>query len=174
MAPLLFLYYLIKYYFVDYRRFDLSSNGKRNQVRILSQEAMGVKGNDGKAAKNKALHQFAFIFAMAFALVFGVKLIGTAPWHSKAVPHDGQAVALEKHGDILQKSREENVSTSEGKEAVEFEGNNKESNFIQFELSNLDGVVGNTGIVVVELIPNWAPIGVRRVKELTAASFWEG
>lgn len=148
---------------------------KESKSETNKQEAMGVKGNDGKAAKSKALQQFAIICAMAFALVFGVKLFGTAPWHSKAVPHDGQAAAIDKRGDILTKSGEEDSSKSEGKEAVTLlKGGNKESNFIQFEFSNLGGEEGNTGIVVVELIPEWAPIGVQRVKELTAASFWEG
>lgn len=48
------------------------------------------------------------------------------------------------------------------------------NNLIEMTFSNLDGEEGSTGIVVVKLIPEWAPLGVERFKELTAASFWEG
>ena len=141
-----------------------------------------MKGNDGKAAKNKAVHQFAMILIAALMLVGGVKVFGTAPWHSKAVPHEGQIIkdiraAQNPGGDAKlgeEKLFEGIVESVGGKEAMAWDGDNKESNFIQFEFANLDGEVGSTGIVVIELHPEWAPLGVQRIKELTASSFWEG
>ena len=46
-------------------------------------------------------------------------------------------------------------------------------NIIQFVFGNLDGEVGHEGKVIVRLHPEWAPIGVRRIKELTMDSFWD-
>jgi cyclophilin family peptidyl-prolyl cis-trans isomerase len=67
------------------------------------------------------------------------------------------------------------IESDGGKQVIsQKDEDNKESNFIQFEFANLDGEEGITGIVIVELHPEWAPLGVERIKELTAASFWDG
>lgn len=47
------------------------------------------------------------------------------------------------------------------------------NNIIQFVFGNLDGEVGHEGKVIVRLHPEWAPIGVKRIKELTMDSFWD-
>jgi hypothetical protein len=126
----------------------------------------GVKGNDGKATKNKLLHQFAVILAAAAMLVGGIMMFGTAPWHSKAVPHEGQLIDSNPQKQV-EISREESksfegiVEPDVGNIAARADG---ETNFIQFEFSNLDGEEGSTGNVVVELLPEWAPLGVKRIK----------
>ena len=49
----------------------------------------------------------------------------------------------------------------------------EDQKLIQFVFSNLEGEEGHEGEVVVMLHPEWAPIGVTRIKELTADSFWD-
>jgi len=44
---------------------------------------------------------------------------------------------------------------------------------IKFVFGNLDGEEGHEGEVIVKLHPEWAPIGVQRIKDLTADSFWD-
>mmetsp|Transcript_20989 Transcript_20989/g.29177 ORF Transcript_20989/g.29177 Transcript_20989/m.29177 type:complete len:277 (+) Transcript_20989:183-1013(+) len=46
-------------------------------------------------------------------------------------------------------------------------------NEITFELANLNGEEGTTGKIVIQLRPDWAPLGAERFKELTKAEFWK-
>jgi hypothetical protein len=133
---------------------------------------MGVKGNDGKAAKSKALQQFAVIVIVAVALVGAVKMFGTAPWQSNAVPHEGQVAEIRSaaHNQNDESKLFEGMPESK-KGVLESKGGGEESNFIQFEFSNIGGEEGSTGIVVIELLPDWAPLGVKRIK-VTMAYFF--
>lgn len=45
---------------------------------------------------------------------------------------------------------------------------------VEFQLDNLDGTSGKTGIIKIQLHPEWAPNGVKRFEELTSESFWDG
>mmetsp|Transcript_29664 Transcript_29664/g.38794 ORF Transcript_29664/g.38794 Transcript_29664/m.38794 type:complete len:277 (-) Transcript_29664:227-1057(-) len=47
-------------------------------------------------------------------------------------------------------------------------------NEITLELANLNGDEGATGKIVIQLRPDWAPLGAERFKELTKADFWKG
>jgi len=49
----------------------------------------------------------------------------------------------------------------------------EEGRLIEFQVSNLEGVEGNTGSFVVRTRPSWAPKGVQRFEELTEQSFWD-
>jgi cyclophilin family peptidyl-prolyl cis-trans isomerase len=51
----------------------------------------------------------------------------------------------------------------------------KKSTYIRFELENLnpDGSSFTSGEFVLELKPEWAPLGVARFHELTAQQFWD-
>lgn len=57
-------------------------------------------------------------------------------------------------------------------EAIADEG--EEGKLIEFQVSNLDGVEGNTGTFVIRTKPSWAPKGVQRFEELTEKSFFDG
>jgi len=48
----------------------------------------------------------------------------------------------------------------------------EEPNTIEFKLANLENDGACT--VKVQLMPNWAPIGVKRIKALTADNYWDG
>lgn len=44
---------------------------------------------------------------------------------------------------------------------------------IEFIISNLEGTEGNTGRIVIQTHPDWAPNGVARFEELTSADFFK-
>jgi len=44
---------------------------------------------------------------------------------------------------------------------------------VELVVSNLEGIEGNTGRIVIQTRPEWAPNGVNRFEELTSASFFE-
>lgn len=44
---------------------------------------------------------------------------------------------------------------------------------VEFVINNVDGEVGKTGKIKIQLRPEWAPKGVARFEELTEKSFWK-
>lgn len=103
--------------------------------------------------------------ATALVMVLGARFFfGTGSWHSKAAQHE-----------------EHNISKSVASPATDAIGSQvasssaaiiDDSSFVEFIFSNLEGKSGQEGSVVVQLIPEDAPLGVKRIKELTAAKFW--
>jgi len=47
------------------------------------------------------------------------------------------------------------------------------SKFIKFDVAMLDGTDSKEGSFIVQTRPDWAPIGVARVEELTLVQFWD-
>jgi len=52
--------------------------------------------------------------------------------------------------------------------------NAEEGRLVEFTVENLDGEVGKSGKVVIQLRPDWAPKGAARFEELTEKKFWDG
>jgi len=122
---------------------------------------MRIKGKRNDGAVTKAIRRLIALASLAFAVVLFIKTFGSGGWHSKAAPHEEHAVSLTT-------SKDDQVASSH----VTTDTNNN-SNFVEFVFSNLDGKAGQEGTVIVELIPEWAPLGVERIKELTAAKFFD-
>jgi cyclophilin family peptidyl-prolyl cis-trans isomerase len=131
---------------------------------------VGVKGNDGKAARSS--RDIIIAIAVTAVLVVSLKTFSTSPWHGKAVMEDQQG-----HHPRHQppKTMAKSVEAAAAPPLVEEADDRdvEDQNHIQFVFSNLDGEEGHEGEVVVMLHPEWAPIGVTRIKELTADSFWD-
>lgn len=131
----------------------------------------GVKGNDGKAASSRLAIQLLAVFGFAVVAVAAVKTFGTGSWHAGATMDDHQ---LRRQATEVTKVQKPAMAANV---AVANQAVNKDvddTNLIKFVFSSLDGEEGNEGEVVVKLHPEWAPIGVKRIKELTADSFWAG
>jgi peptidyl-prolyl cis-trans isomerase A (cyclophilin A) len=45
---------------------------------------------------------------------------------------------------------------------------------LKFNLANLDGKKGEKGSFIMEIHPDWAPLGAERVKEMVADNFFKG
>jgi len=50
----------------------------------------------------------------------------------------------------------------------------EEGRLISFEVANLNGRSDQTGTVIIQTKPKWAPIGVKRFHELVDSGFFEG
>ncbi|KAL7430079.1 hypothetical protein ACHAXH_002922 [Discostella pseudostelligera] len=126
---------------------------------------VGVKGNTGKAASTKTFTEVLILVAVAIVVVASIKTFGTTgPWHSRAT--------IEEHQGQQPKAKVKSVAA--GISSVQEAGKDViDQNLIQFVFGNLDGIDGNNGEVIVQLHPEWAPIGVARIQELTADSFWD-
>ena len=135
---------------------------------------VGIKGNNGKS--QSPIKQLFIAAVIAIGVIGTVKIFGTGSWHNKPVMDD--------HGQERQvvNTQNVNVGASHVKSAnvaditISKEKVGKDiadNNLIQFVFSYLDGVEGHEGEVVVKLRPEWSPIAVKRIKELTIDSFWD-
>ena len=129
---------------------------------------VGVKGNNGKASRST--RDIIVTIAVAAVLVVGLKTFSTSPWHGKAVMEDQQG-HHRRHQPL--KTTVKSVEAAADPLVEEADRDNEDQNLIQFVFSNLDGEEGHEGEVVVVLRPEWAPVGVTRIRELTADSFWD-
>ena len=134
---------------------------------------VGVKGNNGKAARTTTSLQILAAIAVAAVLVVGLRTFSTSPWHGKAALEDDQQGHLRRPQPPKTTTKSAEVAVAPpldeaDKNAVVVE----DTNLVQFVFGNLDGEDGHDGEVVVRLRPEWAPIGVARIKELTSDSFW--
>ena len=129
---------------------------------------VGVKGNNGKAARSS--RDIIIAIAVSAILVVSLKTFSTSPWYGKAVVEDQQG-----HKPCQQppKTMAKSVEAAAAPLVDGVDRDIEDQNLVQFVFSNLDGEEGHEGEVVGMLHPELAPIGVTRIKELTADSFWD-
>jgi cyclophilin family peptidyl-prolyl cis-trans isomerase len=129
---------------------------------------VGVKGNNRKAAHSS--RDIIIAIAVSAILVVSLKTFSTSRWHGKAVVEDQQG-----HHPRQQppKTMAKSVEAAAAPLIDEVDRDIEDQNLVQFVFSNIDGEEGHMGEVVVILRPELAPIGVTRIKELTADSFWD-
>eukprot|EP00581_Thalassiosira_minuscula_P006517 CAMPEP_0183739706 /NCGR_PEP_ID=MMETSP0737-20130205/57741_1 /TAXON_ID=385413 /ORGANISM="Thalassiosira miniscula, Strain CCMP1093" /LENGTH=265 /DNA_ID=CAMNT_0025974571 /DNA_START=18 /DNA_END=815 /DNA_ORIENTATION=+ len=130
----------------------------------------GVKGNDGKAASQTLTTQLLVVFTIAIVAVAAIKKFGTASWHAKATMDD-HVIHHNLPSDIKEKTSSIMTDSAVAKES---DSDVQNKNLIKFTFANLDGEEGHEGEVLVKLHPEWAPIGVNRIKDLTIDNFWDG
>lgn len=131
----------------------------------------GVKGNSGKAARSGK--DILVAIAVAAVLVVGLKTFSSGAWHGKAIIEDQQSHSrYQQPAEIKSKIKSTKAAAVPSVEDADAKGI-EDHNLIQYVFGNLDGEDGHDGEVVVRLHPDWAPIGVKRIKELTADSFWD-
>lgn len=131
----------------------------------------GVKGNDGKAASSRLATQLLAVLCLAVVAVVAVKTFGTGSWHAGATMDDHQ---IHQEATEVVAARVAVADPDHGKTELPDDVQYLDTNLIKFVFSSLDGEEGNEGEVVVRLRPDWAPIGVKRIKELTLDHFWDG
>ncbi len=134
---------------------------------------MRVKGKRNDHLTSKTAGRVFLLCALALAVVVLIKSFGSGSWHSKAAPHEEHNVNHMPPAVSLTASKDNQVASSHVATDVTNNKDVQDSNFVEFVFSNLDGKSGQEGTVIVELIPEWAPLGVKRIKELTAAKFWD-
>lgn len=130
----------------------------------------GLKGNNGKAGSSKLTAQLLAVFALAVVAVAGIKTFGTASWHAGATMDDHKIHRHASEAAYEKSAIAANVAVAD----ANAKNDALDQNLIKFVFSSLDGEEGQEGDVFVKLHPEWAPIGVTRIKELTADSFWDG
>lgn len=142
-------------------------------LHCIAETQMRVKGkrnDEGGGGGGGARHIF-LLCALSFVVVVLIKSFGAGSWHSKAANHEEHNVNISA-GSFTKDSQVKSslhVTTDNNNENVR----DRDSNFVEFVFSNLEGKSQQEGSVFVELVPEWAPLGVKRIKELTATSFWD-
>ena len=129
---------------------------------------VGVKGNNGKAARSS--RDIIIAIAVSAVLVVSLNTFSTSPWHGKAIVEDQQG---HKPRQQPPKMMAKSVEAAAAPLVDGVDRDIEDQNLVQFVFSNSDGEEGHEGEVVVMLRPELAPIGVTRIKELTADSFWD-
>ena len=135
-------------------------------ILINTTTTMRVKGNTNTDTTAKTSHFFRLL-TLSFVAVILIKSFGSGSWHSKAANHEEHNIH-NKPAVSLTASKDSQVKVASiNNEAV------KDSNFVEFVFSNLDGETGKEGTIIVQLMPEWAPLGVERIKELIATKFYD-
>ena len=136
---------------------------------------MNGRRNDGGGGGGlgRAKTHFLLLGALALVIVVGVRVFGSGSWHSKAAQHEEHNIVMSA-GSLATAAKDNKVTSNvvAAKDTTN-NGDVQDSNFVEFVFSNLDGKAGQEGSVIVQLIPEDAPLGVKRIKELTAAKFWD-
>lgn len=126
---------------------------------------MRVKGNTSNGATSKVSH-FLRLLTLSFFVVVLINSFGSGSWHSKAANHEEHNIHNEPAVVSLTANKDSQVASINNEDG-------KDSNFVEFVFSNLDGEAGKEGTLIVQLMPEWAPLGVERIKELVAAKFYD-
>ena len=136
-----------------------------------------MKENDGKATRKTILQQLAIALLVALTVVVTVKRFGTS---NRRAP----SLRIEEHNRANDPESKAAIANLADVSAAEREGGKAadisstasvgDNTLIKIVFGNLDGEEGREGEVVVRLRPEWAPLGVRRIQELTEARFWDG
>jgi len=125
---------------------------------------MRVKGNTNNGTSTKIISHLLRLLTLSFFAVVLIKSFGSGSWHSKAANHEEHNINNIPAASLTVKDSQ---VASINNEAV------KDSNFVEFVFSNLDGETGKEGILIVQLMPEWAPLGVERIRELVTAKFYD-
>lgn len=158
------VYINIKYGRREWSRSNVSSYSQQKIMVAV------VKGKNGRETQLPARIATLFCFSLVIVACLKYYLV---TWHGKAPPLEGQRGV---RGVIIQDYEKNAIIDSKKEQPIIIDKEEEEEedrNIIQFVFSNLDGEVGHEGEVVVRLRPEWAPLGVKRIKELTLDSFWD-
>ena len=128
---------------------------------------MRVKANNTNGGTRSKISHFLRLLAFSFGAVILVKIFGSGSWHSKAAQHEEHNIK-NAPAVSLTASKDNQVAPSITKNEA-----GKDSNFVEFVFSDLNGETGKEGTLIVQLMPEWAPLGVERIKELIDAKFYD-
>ena len=133
---------------------------------------MRVKGNRSGGGRVKISHFFLLLIFSSIPVLL-IKSFGSRDWHAKAANHEEHNLNTLPAASLAN-NKDNKVALSQDSAATTDKQDLKDSNFVEFIFSNLDGKTGEEGTVIVQLFPEWCPLGVERIKALTAAKFWDG
>lgn len=97
----------------------------------------------------------------------------TSRLYAKSPEFSRRELTTQVTSSVLATSATTAIATTLLSEQAFAEDDVEEGRLIEFQVSNLDGVEGNTGTFVIRTRPSWAPKGVQRFEELTEKSFWD-
>ena len=135
-----------------------------------------MKGNNGLAVRRAILQQLAIAILTTLIVVVTVKRVGKSNWHASSLRSEEHnhaddtesKAAIANLADITAAERER------GKAAVVASSSSVgDKTLVKIVFGNLDGEAGKEGEVIMRLKPEWAPLGVKRIQELTETKFWD-